>query len=82
MNRRKFLINLHSLTLAGCALGYTQYSNAQDVRPVFQPPTLTVARGAEVPVADRPRVRLCQRTCHRCSRTGSGQHHPPGGNAT
>ena len=50
MNRRNFLINIRTAMLAGCALGYTQYANAQDVRPAFRPPTLTVARGAETPV--------------------------------
>ena len=50
MNRREFLSHVRTVAAAGCALGYTQYANAQDVRPVFQPPTLTVARGAETPV--------------------------------
>ena len=53
MNRRNFLINMHTLStlaLTGCALGYTQYSSAQDVRPVWRPPALTVANGAETPV--------------------------------
>ena len=53
MNRRKFLTHsssLSALALSGCALGYTHYAQAQDLRPVMRPPTLTVARGAETPV--------------------------------
>ncbi len=53
MNRRNFLIDastLASLTVAGCALGYTQTGNAQDVRPLLRPPVLSVAQGAETPV--------------------------------
>lgn len=53
MDRRNFLINMRTLTslaLTGCALGYTQYSSAQDVRPVLRPPALTVASGAKTPV--------------------------------
>ena len=53
MNRRKFLIDastLASLTVAGCALGYTQTTHAQDVRPLLRPPLLRVAQGAETPV--------------------------------
>lgn len=50
MNRREFLNHMSAATAAGCALGYTQYATAQDVRLVFEPPRLTVARGAETPV--------------------------------
>ena len=50
MNRREFLNQLSTAAAAGCALGYTQHATAQDVRPVFEPPRLTVERGAETPV--------------------------------
>ena len=51
MNRREFISNIRTLAAAGCALGYTQVGGARDLRPVLQPPTLNVARGAETPVA-------------------------------
>ncbi|MEQ1772496.1 MAG: VIT domain-containing protein [Burkholderiales bacterium] len=50
MNRRKFLLNMRTMAVAGCAFNLVHGAAAQDVRPVISPPRLTVAQGAETPV--------------------------------
>ncbi len=50
MNRRKFLLNMRTMAVAGCAFNLVHGAVAQDVRPVITPPRLTVAQGAETAV--------------------------------
>lgn len=51
MNRRNFLLNLRTAAVAGCAFNLAHGVAAQDLRPVIAPPRLTVAQGAQTPVA-------------------------------